>query len=200
QLYRPAVPADAEIPDLAHVGDPSQAGLQPPDGPQVASAQSPATSDHHGHRGLVHPLEGSGQPGGVRAGAAGRQEARVAGVGHAGQRREEVLGQHGGDDPGRDDDPAEADGEPAYGSEEPGHASLFRQSEGADGIARASVVDSKPMTSWPRSASRKGWKLPQTRQRRTAPSVSTSLTPDARATCRAGAGPVKLTSTRRTGS
>lgn len=35
---------------------------------------------------------------------------------------------------------------------------------------------------------------------RTEPSASTSLTPDARATCRAGAGPVKQTSTRRTGS
>jgi len=38
-----------------------------------------------------------------------------------------------------------------------------------------------------------------TRQRRTGPSISTSLTPDARSICRAGGAPTKLTSTRRTG-
>jgi hypothetical protein len=56
------------------------------------------------------------------------------------------------------------------------------------------------MTSYPSSASRKGWKLPQTEQRTRWPSTSTSLTPDARAICRAGGGPTKWTSTRWFGS
>jgi hypothetical protein len=56
------------------------------------------------------------------------------------------------------------------------------------------------MTSYPRSASRKGWKLPQTEQRTRWPSTSTSLTPEARAICRAGGGPTKWISTRWFGS
>ena len=56
------------------------------------------------------------------------------------------------------------------------------------------------MTSYPRSASRNGWKLPQTMQRKRQPSTSTSVTPDARATCRAGGVPTKITSTRWLGS
>jgi len=51
-------------------------------------------------------------------------------------------------------------------------------------------------TSYPRNASRKGWKLPHTRHRNWQPSTSTSVTPDARATCRIGGVLTKVTSTR----
>jgi len=63
-----------------------------------------------------------------------------------------------------------------------------------------SGVDVRLSTSWPRSASRNGWKLPWTRQRRLGPSTSTSLTPDARSTCLAGAAPTNVTSTFCTGA
>ncbi len=57
-------------------------------------------------------------------------------------------------------------------------------------------VACRVMTSQPRRASRKGWKLPVTRQRTTWPSITTSLTPEARAICRAGGVPRKVASTR----
>jgi len=56
------------------------------------------------------------------------------------------------------------------------------------------------MTSEPRNASRNGWKLPLTRQLSRRPSTFTSVTPEARATCRAGGGPTNVTSTRWLGS
>jgi hypothetical protein len=52
------------------------------------------------------------------------------------------------------------------------------------------------MTSEPRSASRNGWKLPFTTHLSWRPLTVTSLTPEARATCRAGGVLMKVTWTR----
>ena len=57
-------------------------------------------------------------------------------------------------------------------------------------------VACRVMTSQPRRASRKGWKLPVTRQRTTWPSITASLTPEASSICRAGGVPRKVASTR----
>jgi len=90
-------------------------------------------------------------------------------VGFADQRRKEQVGEDGRGRPGHDDDPAEADGEPPGGREEPRHNETPRLSGGTqvvpvgDGDAGTagtfparSGVELKPTTSWPRNASRNG--------------------------------------------
>ncbi len=125
QLHRLAVPADPEVPDPLHMADRGQACGQPAGRGQVRGGERAAVpGDDDRHRGLVDPLEGGGHPGCLQAWAAGRQQAGVVLLGHAGQRRKEHVGQDGRGQPGRDDDPAEPDGEPPGGGVEPVHANL----------------------------------------------------------------------------
>lgn len=125
KLHGPTIAAHAEVLDPLHAGDPGQAGGQPFDRRRVRGGErAAAAGDDHGNRDLVRRLERCGQPLGLQAGAAGRQEAVVVALLHAAQRRKEQAGEDGRGQPGHHDDPAEADGEPSGGCEEVMHACL----------------------------------------------------------------------------